>query len=95
MILVEAQLKGGIPARRVTQTRKRWVSEGKESKLRRVCRQATRHVVMGSSPKRVLWMLGTDQRTAANLIKNHFGSIWRIKISRVKTQTIGGAIKSR
>ena len=92
MFLVEAQLKLGVRPKRVQELRERWVSEGKELKLKRLCSGATRFSVIGSSPLRVLWFLKTNKRSAPNLLKSHFGSIWRLKISQVKSQTIGGML---
>ncbi len=95
MFLVEAELKRGIPARWVIDLRERWVNTGKERKLKRLCRSASRYVIAGSKPLRVLWLLRTEKRAAADLIKGHFGRIWKIKIFRVSEQTIGRALRGR
>ena len=93
MFLVEAQLKRGIRPQRVQELRKRWVSEGKERKLKQLCSSATRFSLVGSSPPRILWFLKTNKRSAPNLLKNHFSSIWKLKVSRVKSQTISGMLR--
>ena len=93
MWLVEAELKCGVTLREVAQARKRWVVQGKDRQLKRACRVAQRLVVAGSSPRRVFWLLETEDPATVELLADHFGPLWNLTTSVVLPQTIGQAMR--
>lgn len=69
--------------------RQEWLAQGKERQLVGRCRSAQRYVVEQHAPLQVLWLLETDDRDAVNILTDHFGDLWDIRVSEVKPQAIG------
>ncbi len=92
MFMVEAQLKCGVTQREIQQVRKRWATQGKERRLKSLCRSAQRYVVAGSSPRRVFWLLETKDPATVELLADHFGELWNLTTWVVLPQTIIQAV---
>ncbi len=93
MFLVEAELKCGVTQREVRAARRRWVSQGKEKRLKKICRSVQRFAVAGSAPRRVLWLLEGKDPAGVELLADHFGELWELKTSVVLPQAIGQAVR--
>lgn len=88
VLMVEAELKRDASPQEVAILRKRWVSEGKDDQLKALCHSLQRLTVVDASPQRAVWILDTEDSKAAQILSDHFGSIWELKTSRVISQTI-------
>ena len=88
MICLCATLKPSKNAADVRRKREEWVKSGKEAQLRRLCVSATRYVIKGANPPEVFWLLDTLDRRAAQLVKDHFSSLWDIEIHDVEPQPL-------
>lgn len=92
---VMAQAKDGVEPEAIAAKRKQWVSEGKDQKVRKLCRTAQRYVVAGSAPTQVFWLLDTDDPAAVQLITEHFSDLWTIDAHVVLPQHLAEAVKGR
>lgn len=88
---LSATAKRHAVAETIQGKRQQWLTEGKERTLASRCRSAQRYVVQNASPTQVFWVLDTDDRSAAQLITDHFGDLWDIQVHEVSPQTIGTA----
>ena len=93
MICLCATLKPSKHDAEVRRLREAWVRSGKEAQLRRLCVSATRYVIKGSEPLEVFWLLDTLDRRSAQLIKDHFSSLWDIEICDVESQPVKQALR--
>ena len=90
---VMAQAKDGVDTEAIAAKRKQWVSEGKDQKVRTLCRTAQRYVVVGNAPTQVFWLLDTDDPAAVQLITEHFGELWTIDAHVVLPQPVQEAVR--
>ena len=89
---VTAQAKDGVGSEAITAKRKQWVSQGKDQRVRKLCRTAQRFVVVGSAPTQVCWLLDADDPQVVQLITEHFGELWTIDTHVVSPQPIVEAV---
>jgi len=93
-IWLAAKAKTGAGRQAIEEKRNAWVGQGKERELLARCRSAQRYVISGQSPPEVFWLIETEDRTAADMITEHFGELWDITVLEVIPQAIGRAASS-
>ena len=88
-IWLTATAKEGATPEAIQEKRQQWRAQGKDRRLAACCRSATRYVVEHQTSPQVLWLLETDDRTAVDVITEHFADLWDIRTHDVRPEAIG------
>jgi len=68
--------KEGTAQTEISREREGWIKKGKDKLFQQRCKTINRYEVLGISPRKIFFVIETDDPTALNLISRHFGDAW-------------------
>jgi len=92
-IWIDAEVRPGKSEQEVKARRQEWIGRGKDKLLLGRCKSAQRFGILGSSPRRVFWIIETEDEGTPKLISEHFGDVWDIRSYDVIPQSIAEVLK--
>jgi hypothetical protein len=85
--------KENVTISEIRNERKEWFKKGLDKIFQQRCKTIRRFEVIGSSPKKLFFVVETDDPTAINLLSNHFGDAWHSVTYPIIEREIAAALE--